>query len=96
MFILSHILYVLVQLVNMFVLFLLHCTTVFGGTGERNGGYALLVMVNKPKTALYRAPTFSLLIASNSGTVAHVDSHYTSTVLVYYTVLHIHTIPVQG
>ena len=34
---------------------------IFRGTGERNGGYALLMKVNKPETAPYRAPTFSLL-----------------------------------
>ena len=30
--------------------------------GERNRGYALLMMANKPETALYAAPTFSLLL----------------------------------
>ena len=32
----------------------------FCGAGDRSGGYALLTMDNKPETALYRAPTFSL------------------------------------
>ena len=31
------------------------------GTGERNHRYALLMKANKPETALYRAPIFSLL-----------------------------------
>ena len=31
------------------------------GAGERNPGYALLMKANKPETALYRAPTFSLV-----------------------------------
>ena len=39
----------------------------FHGTGERNQGLALLMMVNKPETALYRAPTFSLLLPSHGG-----------------------------
>ena len=34
---------------------------------ERNRGYALLMKANKPETALYRAPTFSLLLASHGG-----------------------------
>ena len=41
-----------------------HCTTIFyifRGAGERNRGYALLMTANKPETALYRAPTFSLV-----------------------------------
>ena len=29
------------------------------GTGEKSRGYALLMTANKPKTALFRAPTFS-------------------------------------
>ena len=33
--------------------------------GERNRGYALLMTANKPETALYRAPTLSLLLASH-------------------------------
>ena len=37
------------------------------GGGERNQGYALLMMANKPETALYRAPTFSLLLVSHVG-----------------------------
>ena len=36
--------------------------------GERNRGYALLMMANKPDTALYRAPTLFLL-ASHGGLV---------------------------
>ena len=36
------------------------------GAGERNQGYALLMTANKPETALYRAPTLSLLLASQS------------------------------
>ena len=31
---------------------------IFRGAGERNRGYALPLMANKPETALYRAPTF--------------------------------------
>ena len=42
---------------------------IFCGTGERNRGYALLMTANKPETALYRAPTFSLLLASHGGLV---------------------------
>ena len=42
---------------------------IFCGTGERNRGYALLMMANKPETALYRTPTFSLLLASHGGLV---------------------------
>ena len=38
--------------------------------GERNRGYALLMKVNKPGTVLYRAPTFSLLLASHGGVSA--------------------------
>ena len=41
---------------------------IFRGTEERNRGYALLMRANKPETALYRAPTFSLL-ASDGGFV---------------------------
>ena len=40
---------------------------IFHGTGERNRGYALLVTANRPETALYRAPTFSLLLVSHGG-----------------------------
>ena len=40
---------------------------VFHGAGERNRGYALPMTANKPETALYRAPTFSLLLASHGG-----------------------------
>ena len=40
---------------------------IFRGTGERNRGYALLMTANKPETALYRAPTFSLLLVSHGG-----------------------------
>ena len=40
---------------------------IFHGTGERNRGYALLMTANKPETALYRTPTFSLLLASHGG-----------------------------
>ena len=40
---------------------------VFHGAGERNRGYALLMTANKPETVLYRAPTFSLLLASHGG-----------------------------
>ena len=36
-------------------------------TGERYRGYALLMTANKPETALYRAPTFSLLLVSRGG-----------------------------
>ena len=47
-----------------------HYTTsmaiIFRGTGERNRGYSLLMTANKPETVLYRAPTFSLLLASQS------------------------------
>ena len=32
-----------------------------------NRGHALLMTANKPETALYRAPTFSLLLASHGG-----------------------------
>ena len=32
---------------------------------EIEGIYALLMMANKPETALYRAPTFYLLLASH-------------------------------
>ena len=35
---------------------------IFCGAGERNQGYALLMMANKPETVRYRAPTFSLLV----------------------------------
>ena len=42
---------------------------IFCGTGERNQGYALLMTANKPETALYRAPTFSLLLVSHGGLV---------------------------
>ena len=38
--------------------------------GERNRGYALLMMANKPETALYRAPTFSLLLVSHGGFIS--------------------------
>ena len=34
---------------------------------ERNLGYALLMTANEPETALYRAPTFSLLLVSHGG-----------------------------
>ena len=34
---------------------------------ERNRGYTLLMAANKPETALYRAPTFSLLLVSHGG-----------------------------
>ena len=53
-----------------------HCTTadgyihtlhVFHSTGERNRGYALLIKVNTLETALYRAPTSSLLLVSHGG-----------------------------
>ena len=37
------------------------------GAGERNRGYALLMMANKPETALYTAPTFFILLASHGG-----------------------------
>ena len=37
--------------------------TVFCATGERNRGYVLLMVANKPETALYRAPTFSVLVS---------------------------------
>ena len=40
---------------------------IFCGTGERNQGYALLMKANKPETVLYRASTFSLLLASHGG-----------------------------
>ena len=40
---------------------------IFRGAGERNRGYALLMTANKPEKALYRAPTFSLLLASHGG-----------------------------
>ena len=46
---------------------LYHCQGyIFRGTGERNRWYALLMTANKPETALYRAPTLSLL-ASHGG-----------------------------
>ena len=35
---------------------------IFHGTGERSRGCALFMTANKPETALYRAPTFSLLL----------------------------------
>ena len=34
---------------------------------EIEGIYALLMKANKPETALYRAPTFSLLLVSHGG-----------------------------
>ena len=40
---------------------------IFRGAGERNRGYALLMTAKKPEAALYRAPTFSLLLASHGG-----------------------------
>ena len=40
---------------------------IFHGSGERNRGYALLRMANKPETALYSAPTFYLLLQSHGG-----------------------------
>ena len=40
---------------------------IFCGAGERNRGYALLLTANKPETVLYRAPTFSLLLAPHDG-----------------------------
>ena len=40
---------------------------VFHGTGETNRGYPLLMTANKTETALYRAPTFSLLLVSHGG-----------------------------
>ena len=40
---------------------------------ERNRVYALLMMASKAETTLYRAPTFSLLLASHGGLV-HVYS----------------------
>ena len=39
-----------------------HGYILFHGTGERNLGHALLMTANKPEIALYRAPTFSLLV----------------------------------
>ena len=33
--------------------------------------YALLMTANKPETALYRAPTFSLLLVSHGGISSH-------------------------
>ena len=46
---------------------LLYCQGyTYCGAGERNRGYALLMMADKPETALFRAPTFSLL-ASRGG-----------------------------
>ena len=47
---------------------------IFHGTGERNRGYALLMMANKSETALYRAPTFSLLLVSHGG-ITYSRSH---------------------
>ena len=37
------------------------------GAGERNREYALLMTANKSETAVYRAPIFSLLLASHGG-----------------------------
>ena len=39
----------------------------FHSAGERNRGYALLMTANKPETALYRAPTFSIVLVSHVG-----------------------------
>ena len=49
--------------------YLVHVYTVgiFRGAGERNRGHALLMTANKVETVLYRAPTFSLLLASHGG-----------------------------
>ena len=47
---------------------------IFRGAGERNRGYALLMTANKPETALYRAPTFSLLLASHGGINSRVTA----------------------
>ena len=54
---------------NMQVTTLLPELYIFRGTltGERNRGYALLMKANKPETALYRAPTFPLLLLSHGG-----------------------------
>ena len=49
---------------------------IFCGTGVRNRGYALLVKANKPQTALNRAPTFSLLLASHGVVYVHVPSNF--------------------
>ena len=38
------------------------------GREKLRGGYAQLMTANKPETALYRAPTFSLLLVSHGGT----------------------------
>ena len=35
------------------------------GTGEKNQGYARLLTANEPETVPYRAPIFSLLLASH-------------------------------
>ena len=55
-----------------------HCTlpawAIFRGTGERNRGYALLVMANKPETALYRALTFSRLLTLHDGLVPAISN----------------------
>ena len=50
----------------------------FRGAGERNQRYALLMMAIKPETALYRAPTFSLLLASHGGISSLIYNHYTT------------------
>ena len=50
---------------------------VFLSTGERSQGtYALLMTANKPETAVYRAPTFSLLLASHGGISSCRKIHY--------------------
>ena len=53
-------------------------TCIFRGAGERNRGYAVLMTANKPETALYRALTSSLLLASHGeishGTINHIHN----------------------
>ena len=43
----------------------IYLSEILCGGGKRNRGCALLMTANKPETALYRAPTFSLLLASH-------------------------------
>ena len=59
-----------------------HCQgyiIIFRSAGERNSGYALLMMANKPETALYRAPTFSLLASHGGISLCEDDTNKHST-----------------
>ena len=60
---------------------IIYFVCIFCGTGERNRGYALLMMANKPETALYRAPIFSLLVASRDG-ISSRKSQFRTTITV--------------